>query len=115
VSRADLAEANRLSVKSAVRAGQELVIPRAPATLLSASASRPAPTEVASRSLSGSAPVVPASRQTSGTVTYRVKRGDTLASIARLFDTTVDKIRSWNRIRGTRIEAGDRLKILAAR
>jgi len=126
VSRVDLAEANRLSVKSPVRAGQELVIPRAPATLLSASASRPVPTEVASRSLSGSATVAPASRQTSGTVapasrqtsgtvTYRVKRGDTLASIARLFDTTVDKIRSWNRLRGTRIEAGDRLKILAAR
>ena len=115
VSRVDLAEANHLSVKSAVRAGQDLVIPRAPATLLSANASRPAPSEVASRSLAGSATVAPETRQTKATVMYRVKRGDTLASIARLFDTSVDKIRSWNRIRGSHITAGDRLKILAAR
>ena len=59
VSRIDLAEANHLSVKSSVRAGQELVIPRAPATLLSASASRPAPSEVASRSLGGAATMAP--------------------------------------------------------
>ena len=116
VKRVDLAEANHLSVKSPVRAGQELVIPRAPATLLSASASRPAPSEVASRSLAGPATVAPeAPRRTSATLMYRVKRGDTLASIARLFDTTVDKIRSWNRLRTTHIAAGDRLKILAAR
>jgi len=115
VSRVDLAEANRLSVKSSVRAGQELVIPRAPATLLSASASRPAPSEVASRSLAGPASVAPATRPSSATVTYRVKRGDTLASIARLFDTTVEKIRSLNRISGSHISAGDRLKISASR
>jgi membrane-bound lytic murein transglycosylase D len=44
-------------------------------------------------------------------LTYRVKKGDTLSSIARLFDTTVDTIRSLNRIRGTRITPGDRLTI----
>ena len=32
VSRTDLAEANNLTTKSRVRAGQELIIPRAPAT-----------------------------------------------------------------------------------
>ena len=46
---------------------------------------------------------------------YKVKRGDTLSSIARLFDTTVAKIRSWNRLDGNVIAPGDRLKILAAR
>ena len=46
---------------------------------------------------------------------YRVKRGDTLSSIARLYDTTVAKIRSWNRLNGNHIAPGDRLKILASR
>ena len=43
--------------------------------------------------------------------TYRVKRGDTLFSIARLFDTTVDKLRSLNRLRGSHISVGDRLTV----
>ena len=42
---------------------------------------------------------------------YRVKRGDTLFSIARLFNTTVDKIKSWNRLRGNSISAGTRLMV----
>ena len=61
VSRVDLAEANSLSIKSRVRGGQELIIPRAPATLLAARTERAAPAEVASRSLSGSATVSAAS------------------------------------------------------
>jgi LysM repeat protein len=44
-----------------------------------------------------------------------VKRGDTLFGIARLFDTTVEKIKSWNRLRTNRIAPGDRLTIRAAR
>ena len=46
-------------------------------------------------------------------VTYRVKRGDTLFSIARLFDTTVAKLRSLNRLRGNHISVGDRLTVRA--
>ena len=46
---------------------------------------------------------------------YRVKRGDTLSSIARLFNTTVAKLRSWNRLNDNHIAPGDRLKILASR
>ena len=56
VSRAELADANNLKVKSAVRAGQELIIPRAPATMVAARAERAAPNAVASRSSSSSAP-----------------------------------------------------------
>ena len=29
-------------------------------------------------------------------ITYRVKQGDTLSTIAQLYDTTVVKIKSWN-------------------
>ena len=44
-------------------------------------------------------------------VTYRVKRGDTLFSIAQLFDTTVAKLRSLNRLRTSKIAVGDRLTV----
>jgi membrane-bound lytic murein transglycosylase D len=115
VSRTDLAEANKLSIRSPVRTGQELLIPRAPTGLLAASASAPAPEAVPSRSISASATVSPSRREPSATLMYQVKRGDTLSSIARLFNTTVAKIRSWNRLNDNHIAPGDRLKILASR
>lgn len=112
VSRVDLAEANHLSIRSRIRPGQDLIIPRAPATLLAAHTERPAPETVASRPIAAPAVVATAGRPApSRPITYRVKRGDTLSSIARLFDTTVDKIRSLNRISGSRISVGDRLTI----
>jgi len=139
VSRTDLAEANHLSTKSRVRTGQALVVPRAPANLLATNSRPSTPTEVASRSISGSAPLpdMPATKPTAQkssngdngdkverakrvadsstrTITYRVKQGDTLFAIARLFDTTVEKIKSWNRLRSNRITPGTRLKIVAA-
>jgi LysM repeat protein len=43
VNRADLADANYLSVKSRVTVGQELIIPRAPTLLLTTSTDNPAP------------------------------------------------------------------------
>jgi peptidoglycan lytic transglycosylase D len=115
VSRSELAGANHLSVKSRVRQGQELIIPRAPATLLAARTQRTAPAEVASRSIAGSAPVAQAVavRSANTALTYRVKKGDTLSSIARLFDTSVDAIKTLNRLRGTRITPGERLTIRA--
>jgi membrane-bound lytic murein transglycosylase D len=117
VSRADLAEANNLSIKSRVRAGQELMIPRAPTTLLAARTERAAPAEVASRSLTGSATVLASATrsQREMSTVYRVKRGDTLSSIARLFDTTVARIKSLNQLRGNAITIGSRLKIVGTR
>jgi membrane-bound lytic murein transglycosylase D len=112
VSRTDLAEANQLSVRSRVATGQRLVIPRAPTTLLASRTERKAPAAVASRAIGGPAPLASSTRKAQQ-ITYRVKRGDTLSSIARLFDTTVDKIRGWNRLRGSHIAPGDRLRILA--
>jgi membrane-bound lytic murein transglycosylase D len=46
---------------------------------------------------------------------YRIKRGDTLASIARAFNTTVAAVQRWNSIAGTAIRAGERLTIYTAR
>jgi membrane-bound lytic murein transglycosylase D len=112
VSRTELADANNLKVKSLVRAGEELIIPRAPTTMVAARAERAAPNAVASRSLASSAQA-PEGGHTSQ-ITYRVKRGDTLSSIAELFDTTVAKIKSWNRLHTNSIAAGTKLKILAS-
>ena len=126
VSRVDLAEANHLSTKSRLAAGQSLVVPRAPATLLATNSRPAAPTAVASRAISGPAPVPnvdaparnAAPRQVARavdsspkTVTYKVKRGDTLFEIAQLFDTTVAKIKTLNRLRTNQIKPGTRLKI----
>jgi membrane-bound lytic murein transglycosylase D len=128
VSRADLAEANGMSVKSRVRSGQELIIPRAPTTLLAARPERatdeaPA-TAIASATPTTSAPRPKATEvsfeNTSAAteearVVYRVKRGDTLSSIARAFETTVAAIKRSNRLLTTRIAPGDRLTIQTAR
>jgi membrane-bound lytic murein transglycosylase D len=114
VGRTDLAEANHLSTKSKLQAGQDLIIPRAPATLMATRAERPAPTAVASRSFAAPAAVSPATqaKNTTGVpLTYKVKRGDTLFRIAQLFDTTVDKLKSLNRLTTNTIKPGIRLMI----
>jgi len=117
VSRADVAEANNLSIKSRLRPGQELIIPRAPTTLLAARTERAAPSAVASRAIVETAESPRATQPSTqvAQVTYKVKRGDTLFSIAQLFDTSVAKIKTWNRLSSNTIAPGRTLKILAAR
>jgi len=45
-------------------------------------------------------------------VSYEVKRGDTLASIARLYKTTVASLKTWNpRLEGRQLNAGDHLTL----
>jgi membrane-bound lytic murein transglycosylase D len=113
VTATEIAEANNISVRTKLRVGQELLLPRPPATVLAARPERTAPAVVASRPVTGPATVPDAVRASSPNTTtyYRVKRGDTLFSIARLFNTTVDKIKSWNRLRTNSISAGTRLMI----
>jgi membrane-bound lytic murein transglycosylase D len=113
VNRTDLAEANYLSLRSKVAAGQRLIIPRAPEVLLAAQPERTVPV-TESRSLdvvqaSGSAPE-PEQTEPAKLV-YQVKRGDTLSSIARLYRTTVASLKTWNRLRTNSIQVGQRLTI----
>ena len=119
VNRADLAEANYLSAKSRVVPGQQLIVPRAPTLLIAARTDNPAPL-VETRT----ADAVLATNTTISTVTsasaqsklvYRVKRGDTLASIARVFETTVGSLKKWNDLRTNTVLIGQRLTILTAR
>lgn len=113
VSTVELASANNVTTRTRVRVGQSLIIPRPPTTLLATSANRPAPAVAASRPVTGtgSMPDVTRASTASAPVYYRVKRGDTLSKIARSFGTTVEKIRSWNRLRGTSIVVGSRLLV----
>jgi membrane-bound lytic murein transglycosylase D len=122
VKQADLAEANSLTLRSRVQPGQQLIIPRAPTTLLAARPENPAPETV----MAASRPVVSEKAMLVSTraesvepqrIVHRVKRGDTLFSIAKLYNTTVASLKSWNTrtIRGNRINIGDRLTIITTR
>ncbi len=130
VRQADLAEANSLTLRSRVQPGQQLIIPRAPTTLLAARPENPAPETLVADALPVAdkpAPVVsekrvpvapPASTvEQPQRIVHRVKRGDTLSSIARLYNTTIASLKSWNAntIRGNRINVGDRLTVFATR
>jgi len=117
VNRADLAEANYLSVRTRVQPGQKLVIPRAPAVLMAAQPDRPTPAEAAGPDVARVALVTEPLRAESSSRSrqvYRVKRGDTLSSIARLFETSVTAIKQWNRLHTNRISPGQRLTVYAA-
>ncbi len=113
VNKSELAAANHLGVKSRVRPGQALVIPRAPATLLAKRTDRSVPSIVASRNVTGGASIRQGTRASMRTSTtyYRIKRGDTLFSIARVFNTTVTKLKSRNRLRGNSLVPGARLLV----
>lgn len=116
VNRTELAQANGLSTNARVRIGQKLVVPRVPATLLATRTERAAPAVAASRPVSGTGSVpdaVRASNARPAPTYYRVKRGDTLSKIARLFNTSVEKIKTWNSLRSNTITVGTRLVIRA--
>jgi membrane-bound lytic murein transglycosylase D len=117
VSRADLAEANYLKTTSRIAVGQKLMVPHEATALMAARADRPVPVADSREIALASAVVPPAASATSDRVKviYRVKRGDTLASIARIYRTSVSALQNWNGITGSRIMAGDRLTIYAAR
>ena len=85
------------------------MIPRAPTTLLATRTERSAPPVLASRPVSGTGSRPgrrPRRLSEPDARYYRVKRGDTLFSIARLFNTTVESIKSLNRLRGNALTVG---------
>jgi membrane-bound lytic murein transglycosylase D len=119
VSRTDLAEANYLRTSSRVAAGQKLIVPHEATVLMAARTDRPAPaTEAHALAASAVVPAVATTAATSSDMVktyYRVKKGDTLASIARAFKTTVRALQTWNSLPGSQIMAGSRLTIYTAR
>ena len=98
-------------------------MPRAPTLLLAARTDNPAPPVETKRTdpvLTASVSVparvsgTPAA-QSQSKVVYRVKKGDTLASIARVFQTTVSSLKKWNSLRSNSLRIGQRLTILSPR
>jgi membrane-bound lytic murein transglycosylase D len=117
VARTDLSDANYLSAKAQVSPGQKLIIPVEPTLLLAGRADRPTPVgdsrAVVSAGRIAEAPsAVPPDKVK---LVYLVKPGDTLSSVARLFRTTVESLKVWNRMRGDRITPGARLTVYSAR
>jgi membrane-bound lytic murein transglycosylase D len=123
VNRTDLAEANYLKASSRVAAGARLVIPRMPSAdllaraMASTDASPSTDLEKAAQAvvvdlLTETAAVADERRaRPAAAKVYLVRPGDTLSAIAKKTRTTVAQLKSWNKIRGTRLNIGDRLVI----
>ena len=113
VSKADMAEANYLPAAARVAAGQKLMVPIEATVLMAARTDRRAPATEA-RSTVAQTGQLAESAATSNRLkaSYAVKRGDTLASIARLYKTTAASIKTWNpRLPSDRLAAGQRLTV----
>jgi membrane-bound lytic murein transglycosylase D len=113
VSKADLAEANYLKATARVAPGQKLMVPHEATVLMAARTDRPAPATEARTTVAESGELaggVPSNRIKTN---YQVRRGDTLSSIARLFQTTVASIKSWNPLLGSNANllAGQKLTV----
>lgn len=114
VERKSLLEANRLSEGQPIYIGETLVIPGAAGV---ASTAPSAPSEIA-----GSTKPEPAKQQSvvvgetkkappATATTHKVVKGDTLTSLAKKYNTTVESLKSANGLRGDSISLGQNLKI----
>jgi len=97
LSRVELAAANRLAPNARLSIGQRLLVPG------DASAPARPPTVTAARTTQEGG--------SDGRVVYRVRAGDTLFAIARVFETTVTALKRLNNLRSSLIRPGDRLTV----
>ncbi|MCS6928410.1 MAG: LysM peptidoglycan-binding domain-containing protein [Saprospiraceae bacterium] len=101
VTVADLRQANNLT-SDHLRVGQVLRIPTSSAPTPAPNPPVPAPQPTPPDSSSGGGTTI---------ITYTVVRGDTLSSIARRFNVTVDAIKRHNNLRSPRLRVGQTLRI----
>ena len=99
---AQLVQANNLGKTPVLKAGRSLIIPMSGATP-SQLMSRNQPPAPSNRSTGTSA------RANARVTFYTVRPGDTLLKIATQFNTTVEKLKSWNHLTSTRLVVGKRL------
>jgi membrane-bound lytic murein transglycosylase D len=104
VRTANLASANDIALGTTVQVGQQLMIPRATASP-ALGTHRPAAAPAIVAGPAGASGVNAAAG------IYRVKPGDTLYSIARQFDTTVDTLKHLNQLSTDVIVVGDKLTV----
>jgi membrane-bound lytic murein transglycosylase D len=103
----DLADANGVSTRKTLSIGTELIIPIEPKPATMATHRVATPVSATTELSSGASSRV--------RISYRIRPGDTLGSIATQYRTTVREIQSWNGLRGTRIAAGSLLTIYTRR
>ncbi|HXG89131.1 MAG TPA: transglycosylase SLT domain-containing protein [Vicinamibacterales bacterium] len=110
VNRTDLAEANYLRMASKVTSGQRLLIPRMPSAALLARGG----TAIPAGAVADDTTADTQSEDTARLV-HRVKAGETLYSIARKYQTTVESVKSVNNLRRSALKVGTRLTIQTGR
>jgi LysM repeat protein len=98
VPAAEIARVNGMTVKSKLRPGTELAVPRA--------ATRSAAIRGPSSGKSG-APSLPGS-------SYRIQKGDTLSAVAARHSTTVDAIKALNGLSTNRLSIGQVIRVTAS-
>ncbi len=112
VSKQDLAEANDLKLTARVNVGQKLMVPHEATVLMAAQTERAVPATESHRTVATAGELADPTATNRVKAIYQVKRGDTLASIAQLFKTTVASLKTWNpRLPGTIITPGQRLTV----
>jgi membrane-bound lytic murein transglycosylase D len=115
VNRTDLAEANYLKVASQVPAGRKLLIPRMPSASLLARAASGAPTDSVAADEDEAVPTADDDADEVTRITYRVRAGDTLFSIAKRHGTTVESLKALNNLRSSSLKVGTRLLVQTGR
>ena len=110
VNRTDLVEANYLRAASKVTSGQRLLIPRMPSAALLARGG----TAIPAGAVADDTTADTQSEDTARRV-HRVKAGETLYSIARKYQTTVESVKSVNNLRRSALKVGTRLTIQTGR
>jgi membrane-bound lytic murein transglycosylase D len=113
VSKSDLADANYLRGTAGIAAGQKLMVPHEASVLMAAGTDRSVPATEARTTVAQPGQLARAAANSNRVKTnYEVRQGDTLASVARLFKTTVASLKTWNpRVLGDRLTAGQRLTV----
>jgi membrane-bound lytic murein transglycosylase D len=104
ITEAQLREANRIPARYRPAPGSTILIPR----------DETMSDDIAPGFVEASFSLVPESSNLRQ-VTYRVRRGDTLASVARRWHVSPDDIVSWNQLRSMSLFTGQRLSLTVAR
>jgi membrane-bound lytic murein transglycosylase D len=100
VSEAALREANRIPPRYKVAAGSTILIPR----------DETMDADIAPAALRASFAYVPENTNLRQ-ITYRVRRGDTLAGVARRWNVSPENVVAWNNLRSQHLFAGQRLNL----
>lgn len=116
---AELARTNNLSTKARLRVGTELVVPIdqatgkavevEPASTPSPAASQAKDTKGTGKSSTSKEPGTKAS----SAKTHVVRQGDTLSGLATTYGVDVKDLQSWNHLKGSNIQAGQKLVVAA--